>query len=240
MCLRRVMFPDITPDEVLFCAYVDLNRFIDNNEDPISIDCLAKNVINAFSLSIDSIKDMFSQNIKILKDKAPKHKMIYNLKGCNTPSERNKRMGEIRYKYYDKVYDNRLSIKENAEKIGVSKKTIKRYRKSRGFEEVQNFSNEELKEIIDPSLSVRQNREFIKETYDIHVSLERMCKVLRDLKAEMAATNQAKKNYDGCQYYIIVNDSSVALPINSERNYCNYAIDSSVDSSLAFLSTKNN
>ena len=232
MCLRRVMFPEITPDEVLYCAYVDLNRFIDNSEDPISVDCLAKNVKNAFSLSIDSIKDMYSQNIKMLKEKAPKHKMIYKLKGCNTPSERNRRKAEIRYKYYDKVYDNSLSIRENAEKIGVCKKTIQRYRKSRGYEEVYNFSNEELKQIIDPSISVRQNIYNIKEAYDIHVSLERMCYVLRELKEEMAETNPLKKNNDGCQYYII-NSSSAAFSVSTERKYYNNAIDSSIDSSIS-------
>lgn len=237
MCLRRVMFPDITPDEVLFCAYEDLNRFIDNSEDPISIDCLVRNVKNAFSLSIDNIKEMYSYNIVKLKENAPKHKIIYMIKGANTPGERNKRKAEIRYKRYDKIYDCTLSVKENAAKIGVSIRTILRYRKSRGFDKGHKTTNEELKQIIDPCLSVRNNIEKIQKEYNIKVSVGKLSKVLRDVRSQ---NKEIKKNYDGCQYYIIINDSSVALPINSERNYCNYAIDSSVDSSFAFLSTKNN
>ena len=199
MCIRRVMFPNITPDEVLFCAYEDLYRFIDNSDDTITIDCLVKNVKNAFKLSIEEIENKYSGHIDYLKSKAPKRGIIYDVRGTKTQAERNIRMAEIRYTIYDRLYNPDLNIKENAELLGVCEKTIRRYCKLRGIATSNKVTDEELRQLIDIEKrpSIRKIVSFLKEAYDIKVSKDRVTRIINELK------NVNKLIHEGSGIYIL-------------------------------------
>ena len=179
MCLRRVMFPDITPNEVLYNAYEDLHRFVDNREDPITIECLVRNVINAFRLTIEEIEKRYSKVIAYLKSRAPKNRLIYDTRGCQNPAERNTRMKEIRWSLYDKEYNTELSLKENAEKLNVNVKTLRTYCRDRGIEVNNKVTDEELMLLVDKELSIRKNITNLKECYDISISKDRVSSILK-------------------------------------------------------------
>ena len=200
MCLRRMMFPNITPDEVLFCAYEDRHRFIDNSDGTITIDCLVKNVINAFKLSIEEIENKYSCHIDYLKSKAPKRGIIYDVRGAKTQAERNIRMAEIRRIRYDSLFNQDLTMKENAEMLGVSEKTVRRYCKLRGITPSNKVTDDELRLLIDIEKrpSIRKNVSFLKEAYDIKVSKDRVSRILNELK------NVNKLIHEGSGIYILI------------------------------------
>ena len=70
MCLRRVMFPNISANSLLFNAYVDRERYFDNSDNIITIELLAKNVERAMAMEISDIIETYSDNINYLKSQA--------------------------------------------------------------------------------------------------------------------------------------------------------------------------
>ena len=200
MCLRRVMFPSITPNEVLFCAYEDRHRFIDDSDDTITIDCLVKNVRNAFKLSIEEIENKYSGHIDYLKSKAPKRGRIYDVRGTKTQAERKIRMAEIDRIRYDSLFNPDLTTRENAELLGVCEKTVRRYCKFRGIATSNKVTDEELRQLIDIERrsSIRKNVSFLKEAYDIKVSKDRVSRIINEMK------NVNKLIRDNSGIYILI------------------------------------
>ena len=188
MCLRRIMFPDLTQDEILFNAYVDLHRFVNNTEDPITIDDLVRNVRSAFSHSVDNLKNIYSNQIKYLKSHNPKRGIIYDLKGAKTNAERNTLMKKIRYQQYERLYDRSLSVKENAIRLNCSTKTIRRFLKDRGIS--LRKTDEELMTLINPKLSIRENIKRIKNKFGNGVSQDRVSALIKRIDSEKNRLNR--------------------------------------------------
>ena len=178
MCLRRIMVPSITPDEVLFNAYEDLHRFIDNTDGVITIDCLVSNVQSAFGLNICKLRQQYINTLQYLQSKNPSRGIIYDLKGAIDQGKRNRMMKEIRWGMIDQTYDKDLTPEENATKLGYSLKTIRRYCQYRGIESKRGVSNEYLMRLIDDKLSVRKNIAYLKKEYGIRISKDRVSRLL--------------------------------------------------------------
>lgn len=181
MCLRRVMFPTITFNEVLFDAYEDLHRFIDNTQDPIDNDCLIRNVESAFKRSVEELNVVYSDSIARLKSKAPKKGIIYNLHGTKTPAERNRKKKEIRWKMLDDNYNPDDSLRENAKRLGFSEKTLRRYCQDKDIDPHTKTTDEELLQLIVPAMSIRDNVANLKDSYGINVSKDRVGKLKKEL-----------------------------------------------------------
>lgn len=209
MCLRRLMFPDITADEVLFNAYEDLYRIIDNSKDPISIDCLARNVKSAFKLSIDEIRQRFSSNIKYLSSLKPKNGLIYDVRGAKTVSERNTKMREIRWRKYDRLYDADLSPRENAIRLGCKERTMRRFCKDRGIPTSKKVSDEFIRQMINLSLSIRGNINYFKEAKKIGLSKDRISRIKKELEFDIQRINKIVKDKKGWFIFAMNEDRSI-------------------------------
>lgn len=209
MCLRRLMFPDITADEVLFNAYEDLYRIIDNSKDPISIDCLVRNVKSAFKLSIDEIRQMFSSNIKYLSSLKPKNGLIYDVRGAKTVSERNTKMREIRWRKYDRLYDTDLSPRENAIRLGCKERTMRRFCKDRGIPTSKKVSDEFIRQMINLSLSIRGNINYFKEAKKIGLSKDRISRIKKELEFDIQRINKIVKDKKGWFIFAMNEDRSI-------------------------------
>ena len=209
MCLRRLMFPDITADEVLFNAYEDLYRIIDNSTDPISIDCLVRNVKSAFILSIDEIKQRFSSNIKYLCSLKPKKGLIYDVRGEKTVSERNTKMREIRWRRYDRLYDIDLSPKENAIFFGIHERTMRRFCQDRGIPTSNKVSDEYIRQMINLSLSIRGNVKHFKEAEKIGLSKDRISRIKKELEFDIQRINKIVKDKKGWFIFAMNEDRSI-------------------------------
>ena len=209
MCLRRVMFPEITPNEVLYCAYVDCQRFIDNSQDPIDIECLARNVKSAFKQSIEDIQQKYSAHIVYLQSKKPRGGMIYDVRGVKTASERNTTMKEIRWARYDRLYDITLSPKENAILLNCNEKTMRRFCHNRGIPTSNKVSDEYIRQMVNLSLSIRGNINYFKEAEGIGLSKDRISRIKKDLELDLKRINKIIKDEKGWFIFAMNEDRSI-------------------------------
>ena len=86
MCLRRIIKPDATPEEILVNAYIDREALIDNSDGVVSVDNLVRNVKSAFCYEIDELKNMFNPTIEYLKANSPSM-IFYNARWTNSDGE---------------------------------------------------------------------------------------------------------------------------------------------------------
>ena len=124
VCLRRIMYPDVDPDTLLFNAYVDLVKFIDNSDSVIQLDTLKNKVIGAFSRTIEELREYCAYEIQYWKEHRFKfitHPDFSDQASINVINK------EIRYREIDKIYDRSKSTMENLAKLDVPQTTLYRY-----------------------------------------------------------------------------------------------------------------
>ena len=71
MCLRRIINPLATPEQILLNAYMDREDFIDNSDGKVSVDNLVKNVRSCFSRTVEELKNDPKLQLTIEKLKNP-------------------------------------------------------------------------------------------------------------------------------------------------------------------------
>ena len=167
MCLRRVIDPEIDADTLLFCAYEDRERFFDNSDGVISIDCLVRNVKNAMNLTIEEIEEKYSETLEYYKGRNVSG--IIFKKDCYNLATRNMVLKDERYNEIDKWYNDKLSVRENL-KIAkgnnqkVSRDTLYRYCEDRNIHPnpKNSYSEALVLSLYDETLSLRDNVEIMK------------------------------------------------------------------------------
>jgi len=175
MALRRIINNDATPNDILFNAYVDLAKFIDNTEDPITIDDLVRNVKSCFKYTVEDLEVKFAPVIKLAKEKTtPKNGKIY--KDKNSIKEGN-------YSLIDIYYDQKLSPKENMKKleendIKVGLSSIYEYCKDRKLN-TKKLTQEEIFSLLDLNLSLRENKQLLENNYNINISKDTINKIIK-------------------------------------------------------------
>lgn len=167
MCLRRVMQPKATPETILFNAYLDREKYFDNSDGIITIDCLVKNVKSAFQLTIEEIKEKFSDTISYSQTHKPK--FIVN----STVAEKQKTIGQVRkfltQSEIGNLYDCNLTIEENllyfeSNGLKIKKSTLYKFVKDNGLETKKNTKETELiLSLINPNVSIRENLKNIQD-----------------------------------------------------------------------------
>ena len=183
--LRRIARPWITPDELLFNLYVDRERFFDNTDGVITLDCLKRKVELAFSKNIDELREEF----KSVLEKCPS-KFVINPKVILKQRAINKAKKDIHWKEIKENYNPSVSVKENLENlkakgIKVQKTTLYEYCKENGIE-----TNPELKErrnkileIYDSSLSQNENVKRLKEV-GIEISRRKLMRIVSGVNSD--------------------------------------------------------
>ena len=124
VCLRRIMYPDVDPDTLLFNAYVDLDKFIDNSDSVIQLDTLKNKVIGAFSRTIEELREYCAYEIQYWKEHRFKFITHPDFSDQASINHINK---EIRYREIDKIYDRSKSTMENLAELDVPQTTLYRY-----------------------------------------------------------------------------------------------------------------
>ena len=135
-CLRRLINPEATADELFINSCWDVRMFFDNTDGIITADCIQANVEKAVSLSLEEIVYMYGEHIDLIKkQKTPKDNIIFKKGTKKTKTKRR----NIKFERMNEVYDRRKTDKENIEiikdqlGINVSLRTIKRFRKEYGI-----------------------------------------------------------------------------------------------------------
>lgn len=178
-CLRRLMFPDMTPDTALFNLYVDFVRFFDNSDGVITLDTLIRKVRHAFEKSPEQLVEYCKYEIEYWRKNRPQY---ITRPGVQTSWGMNNTIkSHIRYAEIDAVYDRSMSLQENiAAGIGVPETTLYRYCKDRGINTNPNRQMTEaerraaakqekqnkialFQHLYDPSKTTRANKELLAQ-----------------------------------------------------------------------------
>lgn len=187
MCLRRVMRPDVFADDLLFNAYEDLHRLMDNSgkdgANIITVEELQRNVEDAMRLSLEEIEEEFAGMLATLRSKKPKHGKIYRFGRVTTAAERNKAIKAVRWQEISDNYEWTLTPQENLENlqamgIDVSIATIYRYCKEHDIPTNVGklHTDAQIMKMYNETLSLRANHKKLQEQ-GIKISLEKLRKL---------------------------------------------------------------
>lgn len=177
MCLRRVINPAITKDEMVVNTIIDIMRFFDNSDGVLDSDYIRRNVESAFNVDVEDIEETYKESINYLKASTkPKRGIIYNGKQAHSK--------ETTFSILDEYYDISVSVTENLDTLNnvlnyqIGKSTVYEYLKNRNIKTNNNkLSDEEIIGLLDVNLSVRKNLEFLKDN-DIKIGKDRVNKLL--------------------------------------------------------------
>jgi len=184
-CLRRLMFPDMTPDAALYNLYLDFVRFFDNSDGAITLDCLVRKVKHAFERTTEQLIAYCDREIKYWSE----HRHQFIIRSgypCNwgiiADIKKRIRWGDI-----DSMYDRTLSVQQNIQNgIDVPQATLYRYCKSnfintnpnKGETEAERRAAkrqekqrliEQFKTYYDPNASVIENQQRL-EAFGVELS----------------------------------------------------------------------
>lgn len=125
-CLRRLIKPDVTVDELLVNSLWDVLNMFDNSDGVLTIDCLVYNVEKAMSMSIEEIMSTYSEHIdEIKKERTPQDSIILK-RGIENPKTVRK---EINHRNIIELYDVSKTDMENVEiikeRLGLKKLSVR-------------------------------------------------------------------------------------------------------------------
>ena len=167
MCLRKVIKPTITYEELAVGTIIDILRFFDRDMEHgniLSSDFIKRNVDTCLTLTVDEIRNQYKTSINwLMKNTRPKRGIIYLNKRCHSKVNT--------FFILDDLYQNHVSVEKNLHNLNVnlkyriSKSLIYEYLSDRNIKpKVEGrMTDEEAYELIDINLSVRQNMKFFKE-----------------------------------------------------------------------------
>ena len=191
MCLRRVMYPKIDIDTLIFCAYEDVHLFFDNSDGVFNSDYYKRNAMDAFAYTLDELEENCSKSLEILRAKRPKSGIILK-SGVAYGGSANAAIRDIKYDFLDQYYNRDLSVMENLTVLKsvlnfpISERTLYRYCHERGIT-LGRLSDEDIMANLDVSLSVRDNRKLLTGM-GIKVGKDRISQLLNTLREQLIIT----------------------------------------------------
>lgn len=130
-CLRKLMYPDIDPDTLLFNLYIDRERFFDNSDGVIDMETLKRKARYAMQMSNEELIGLCSFEIEYWALNRPQ----YIFKSGVSHGEINTTLKSIRYSEIYQKYDSSISLKENIQRgIGIPRSTLYRFCKEFGID----------------------------------------------------------------------------------------------------------
>lgn len=133
MCLRILMKPDITIEELIYCAYLDREQFIDNSDGVVDNDCLIRNAKNAFRLSPEAIRIKYKRSV----DWCKAHRSAFVI--ADDVPEKRRLVPKVRKHRKDcqigSIYDTSKSFTDNLADITANGMDIKERRLKKWCEE---------------------------------------------------------------------------------------------------------
>lgn len=215
--LRRIARPWITPDELLFQLYVDRERFFDNSDGKLTLDCLKRKVELAFSKTIDELREEFKSVIENCPSK-----FVINPKVILKQRAINKAKKDIHWKEIKDNYNLSVSVKENLENlkakgIKVKKTTLYEFCKENGIETNPELENKRKKilEIYDSSLSQNENVKRLEEE-GIKISRRMLMRLVSS--DSDSQKDESESNSDGVSYATMLR-SNIIVETEKVPNY---------------------
>ena len=162
--LRRLIKPEVTPDELLYNMIIDVQRFFDNSDGVLDLDCLMVRVQRAYCADLEEFKAKF-----------------VNEKTCRTrnfkvnPNAENKKsvIAQARTEITDEsiveLYDKEKTVKENLEVlknngVDISERRLYSWAKKNGIKTVDGrIKSLDFIDKIDLNLSIRKNLKALQE-----------------------------------------------------------------------------
>ena len=193
MCLRRVMFPEIDIDTLIFCAYEDVHLFFDNSDGVFNSDYYKRNAMDAFGYTLEELEELYSGTLDWLRSKAPKSGIVLK-SGVAYGGGANATIRDIKYEHLDLYYDRSLSVMENLamlqQAVGfpISERTLYRYCHDRGIA-LGTLSDDDILANLDVSMSIRENKKLLADL-GMKVGKDRISRLLK-LAREQQAQQQA-------------------------------------------------
>ena len=188
MCLRRVMYPKIDIDTLIFCAYEDVHLFFDNSDGVFNSDYYKRNAMDAFGYTLEELEELYSYTLELLRSKAPKSGIVLK-SGVAYGGGANAAIRDIKYEHLDLYYDRGLGVKENLtilqQIVGfpISRRTLYRYCHDRGIH--LNVTDDEVLTMLDLSLSVRENHAALQNV-GIRIGTKRVNRLLNLAREQQA------------------------------------------------------
>lgn len=190
MCLRRLMRPEASPEQIAYCAYVDIMKFMDNSDKVFDAKFIKRNVKSAFKKSFQEIKDTYAGTINNLASKAPKKGYRYYFeKGNYTTGKLQTAKQMVISNLVMREYDPKMSVKENIsylQSIGIDvpERTLYKYIKNAGVD-LNDAKIEKQMKIMslmnDDNCSVRKMKEVLKKE-GIKCSNELLSELIKNYK----------------------------------------------------------
>lgn len=205
-CLRRLMFPAIDPDTLLFNLYVDFFRFFDNSDGVITLDTLKRKVINAMKMTQEQLLAYCNWEIQYWYENRPK---FICKPGIITTRGQLSYIGKrIRWADLDEKYDRTKSIKGNMDVLGIPKSTLYEYCNEKWIdtnpnhgmtkEEKRKAKREDkardielFKRLYNPDLSLRKNMVIMEEN-GLKIGKSTVERWIKDYYTEPVPTNLPK------------------------------------------------
>ena len=164
--LRRLIKPEVTPDELLYNMIIDVQRFFDNTDGVLDLDCLMVRVQRAYCADLDEFKEKFV-NGKTCR----MSKFVVNPDIEDKKSVISKARTEITDSTIAENYDVTKSVKENLEILKdkgfeISESRVYRWTKKNKIATIKNDGRIKSLDFIDKvdlNLSIRGNLKALKE-----------------------------------------------------------------------------
>ncbi len=103
--LRRLMKPDVTPDELYYNLIIDLFKFFDNSDGVIDADCLRRKVEYSYKVDIDTIRTWNNNSTKFVINPDIAKEYKYTAEGKARKEIKDNQIGE--------VFDREKTVKDN-------------------------------------------------------------------------------------------------------------------------------
>lgn len=162
MCLRRVIKPNITIEEMLVNTLIDIMRFYDNSDKILNSKFILKNIFNCFNEDLEDILEREAETIEYLKKNTrPKKGVIFK---C-----REKFNKATIWQILDNFYNEELSLAENLELINnehnykIGKSSLYNYAQEKGIELNSTMSKTLIIDFIDLGKSANKNYKEFRE-----------------------------------------------------------------------------
>lgn len=173
LCIRRLIIPDLTMDELFFALAYEMLFYVDNSEDKIILSNLMSIAYNAFHADLNDFHYQRQRNSQVnykycIKYGISKRK-VAALKGHATQSKFKQNKKEVFFEYYDCD----KTIKENIEFISdltglsFSERTIKRWKNEEGITRKYTKSDKpSTVEVLCSDNNINANGTFSEETIE--------------------------------------------------------------------------
>lgn len=148
--LRRIIKPDITPNEVLYNLIWDMGHFFDNSDGVLDEEFMLNKVRQCFEYTPEELIEKYRNVYDDAVEESKRKKFIIHWMD-RKKIRPNSVSREIRWMLLDKIYDQRLTVDENLQifkdsdidqlNIGLSRTTLYEYCKVRGYDKGVNLKS---------------------------------------------------------------------------------------------------